>query len=208
MPAGEPGGPDSEVFYDFATPHDAKYGKECHPNCDCGRFLEIGNAVFMQYIKLDPSTSSGQAAFGLLPKQNVDFGGGLERIAAASNNDPDIFNTDAFEEITTLLEHYSDGKSYIDSRYTRSFRIVADHIRAAAFMIADGVRPSNSERGYILRRLIRRATQHAEILGAAQGQEENNELVRCAIIVIEKYKKAYPELDGEEVYERIVREIW
>ncbi|HEY4514356.1 MAG TPA: alanine--tRNA ligase-related protein [Candidatus Paceibacterota bacterium] len=202
MPAGEPGGPDSEVFYDFATPHDLKFGKECHPNCDCGRFLEIGNAVFMQYLKKE------DGSFALLPKQNVDFGGGLERMAAASNNDPDIFNTDAFEEITTLLENYSDGKSYTDSRYTRSFRIVADHIRAAVFMIADGVKPSNTERGYVLRRLVRRATQHAELLGAAQGQEENNELVRCAIVVLEKYKNAYPELDGEEVYERIVREIW
>lgn len=202
MPEGEPGGPDSEVFYDFQTPHDEKFGKECHPNCDCGRFLEIGNSVFMQYIK------KPDGAFSLLPKQNVDFGGGLERIAAAANDNPDVFQTDVFEEIITLLEHYSDGKSYEDSRYTRSFRIIADHIRAATFMIADGVRPSNTERGYILRRLIRRATQHASRIGAAQGQAENNELVRCASIVIEKYKQAYPELDGERVYENVVRELW
>ena len=90
MPAGEPGGPDSEVFYDFGTAHDAKYGPECHPNCECGRFLEIANSVFMQYIK------QPDGSFMLLPKQNVDFGGGLERNAAASNKDPDIFHTDAF----------------------------------------------------------------------------------------------------------------
>src|SRR6185503_1609797 len=84
MPAGEPGGPDSEVFYDFGTAHDPKFGLECHPNCDCGRFLEIGNSVFMQYIKKE------DGSFALLPKQNVDFGGGLERIAAVSNGTDDI----------------------------------------------------------------------------------------------------------------------
>jgi len=202
MPEGEPGGPDSEVFYDFLIPHDKKYGPECHPNCDCGRFLEIGNAVFMQYIK------QADDSFTLLPKQNVDFGGGLERIAAAKNDNPDVFATDVFEELIALLEFYSDGKSYDDSRYTKSFRIIADHIRAATFMIADGVRPSNTDRGYVLRRLIRRAAQHAMALGCAQGQEKENELVRCAIIVIEKYKGWYTKLDGEEIYETISREIW
>src|SRR4051812_48654984 len=107
MPVGEPGGPDSEVFYDFGTPHDAKFGPECHPNCDCGRFLEIGNSVFMQYIKKD------DGSFGLLPKQNVDFGGGLERIAAAAQKDPDVFAIDVFQEIIGLLIHFS-GKEYTD----------------------------------------------------------------------------------------------
>ena len=210
MPEGEPGGPDSEVFYDFGTQHDAKYGKECHPNCECGRFLEIGNAVFMQYISAKGGSASGgkQTIFNLLPKQNVDFGGGLERITAAKNDNPDVFATDVFEELIALLEFYSDGKSYDDSRYTKSFRIIADHIRAATFMIADGVKPSNTDRGYVLRRLIRRAAQHAISLGCAQGQEKENELVRCAIIVIEKYKGWYTKLDGEEVYETISREIW
>src|SRR3989338_3997058 len=202
MPDGEPGGPDSEVFYDFGTAHDKKFGAECHPNCDCGRFLEIGNSVFMQYIKQADDT------FALLPKQNVDFGGGLERIAAAKNDNPDVFATDAFEELIELLEYYSNGKSYDDSRHTRSFRIIAAHIRAATFMIADGVKPSNTDRGYILRRLIRRAAQHAISLGCAQGKEKENELVRCAIIVIEKYKGWYTKLDGEEVYETVSREIW
>ncbi|OGG74446.1 hypothetical protein A3A37_02235 [Candidatus Kaiserbacteria bacterium RIFCSPLOWO2_01_FULL_52_36] len=203
MPAGEPGGPDSEIFYDFKTPHDAKYGKECHPNCDCGRFLEIGNSVFMQYIKKE------DGSFALLPKQNVDFGGGVERIAAAANDNPDIFATDVFEDIIQLLEHYSDEeKPYTNSTYTKSYRIIADHIRAATFMIADGVRPSNTERGYILRRLIRRATQHATALGAAQGQARENELVRAASFIIEKYKMAYPELDGEQAYENIANVIW
>ena len=207
MPEGEPGGPDSEVFYDFGTPHNVKYGPECHPNCNCGRFLEIGNSVFMQYIKT--SSPTGEGSFEPLPNQNVDFGAGLERITAAANNNPDIFTTDVFEGIIKLLEHYCDkGKYYADSRYTKSYRIIADHIRAAMFMIADGVRPSNTERGYMLRRLIRRATQHASSLGAAQGQEENNELVRCATLLIERYKQAYPGLEGERVYKDIVETIW
>ncbi len=201
MPVGEPGGPDSEVFYDFGTPHDAKFGLECHPNCDCGRFLEIGNSVFMQYIKKE------DGSFGLLPKQNVDFGGGLERIAAASQKDADVFKIDAFQEIIALLEHFSQ-KAYNDSRHTRSFRIIADHVRAAVFMLGDGVRPSNTERGYILRRLIRRASQHCLQLGLGDKDKEDSMLVRAAILIIEKYKAAYPELDGEEAYSEITGEIW
>ncbi len=201
MPAGEPGGPDSEVFYDFGTAHDEKFGAECHPNCDCGRFLEIANSVFMQYIK------QPDGSFTLLPKQNVDFGGGLERIAAASNKDPDIFQTDVFQEVIELLEHFSK-KSYDDSTSRRSFRIIADHIRAATFMIADGVRPSNTERGYVLRRLIRRAAQNAAKLEVEPDEGKESMLVRCAVIVIEKYKQAYPELDSEEAYQHISDEIW
>lgn len=201
MPPGEPGGPDSEVFYDFRTPHDTKFGAECHPNCDCGRFLEIGNSVFMQYVK------NADGTFSQLPKKNVDFGGGLERITAAAHNEPDIFLIDAFAEITLLIERFSK-KSYDDSRYTRSFRIIADHARAATFMIADGVKPSNTERGYVLRRLIRRAAQHIGKLGMEDKDKEDSMLVRAATITIEKCKGAYPELDGEEVYETITGEIW
>ncbi|QQG37609.1 MAG: alanine--tRNA ligase [Candidatus Kaiserbacteria bacterium] len=190
MPAGEPGGPDSEVFYDFGTPHDAKFGLECHPNCDCGRFMEIGNSVFMQYIKKEDGT------FGELPKANVDFGGGLERIAAASQDNPDVFQIDALVEIIELLEHFSK-KPYNDSRHTRSFRIIADHVRAATFMIADGVKPTNVERGYVLRRLIRRASFHAGKLGVQDKDAEDSMLVRASSMIIEKYKHAYPELEGE-----------
>jgi len=201
MPAGEPGGPDSEMFYDFGTAHDDKFGAQCHPNCDCGRFMEIGNNVFMQYIKKSDGT------FGDLPKRNVDFGGGLERITAAVNNDPDVFRTDVLAEIIGLLEHFS-GKSYMDLQYQRSFRIVADHMRAATFMLSDGVRPSNTERGYILRRLIRRAAQHAQKIGVQNDQQAESMLNRCAVIVLEKYKSAYPELATDDMYKEITEEIW
>src|SRR3989338_8100174 len=166
MPAGERGGPDSEVFYEFESiKHDTKFGAECHPNCDCGRFLEIGNSVFMQYIK------NADGTFGLLPKQNVDFGGGLERIAAASINNPDVFATEAFTPLIKKLEDLS-GKKYQGSTSVdvRAFRIVADHLRAAGFLIADGVLPGNVERGYVVRRLIRRAVRYADTLGVPHGK--------------------------------------
>lgn len=201
MPAGEPGGPDSEVFYDFGTPHDAAYGAECHPNCDCGRFMEIGNSVFMQYIKQSDGT------FALLPKQNVDFGGGLERIAAAARGDSDVFTTDVFWDVISLLQQFS-GKQYDDSRYKRSFRVVADHMRAVVFMLGDGVRPSNTDRGYILRRLLRRASQHVQRIGIAADTKEDSMLVRAGVILIEKYKQAYSELEGERAYSEITGEIW
>jgi alanyl-tRNA synthetase len=200
MPAGEPGGPDSEIFYDFGTPHDAKFGAECHPNCDCGRFMEIGNSVFMQYIK----TADG---FELLPKQNVDFGGGLERIAAAAAGKPDVFvAVDVLADIIALIAHFS-GKSYDDSRYTRSFRIIADHMRAAVFMMGEGIRPSNTEQGYVLRRLIRRAALHAAKLDVADKDADDSMLRRAAVLIIEYYKGAYPELGGEEQYQFITGEL-
>ncbi|MBI2595181.1 hypothetical protein HYW46_00405 [Candidatus Daviesbacteria bacterium] len=150
MPEGEPGGPDSEVFYLFdQITHDPKFGKKCHPNCDCGRFLEIANSVFMQYQKKDKG-------FIELPQKNVDFGGGLERLVAACQNQPDIFKIDLFWPIIEKLKEdlrveYGDGQNS-----TASLRVIADHIKAATFLIKDGVTPSNKMQGYVLRRLLRR----------------------------------------------------
>lgn len=148
MPAGEPGGPDSEVFYDFGTPHDTKFGEKCHPNCDCGRFLEMGNSVFMQYQK------QADGSLKELAQKNVDFGGGLERILAAANHNPDIFLTDFFLEAAAILKDEVDEKSV---------RIILDHLRASLFLIDEGVIPSNKGQGYVLRRLIRRAAVRSKI---------------------------------------------
>lgn len=156
MPAGEIGGPDSEVFYDFGTPHDKVFGEKCHPNCDCGRFVEIGNSVFMQFMK------QADGSFTELPKRNVDFGGGLARLASATRGNPDIFLTDIFDAARTVIEDRS-GKRYAGAE--RSFRIILDHMHAAAFFIASGIRPSNTEQGYVLRRLIRRSIREADKLG-------------------------------------------
>jgi alanyl-tRNA synthetase len=211
MPMGEPGGPDSEVFYDFdpsGETHDPKFGKHCHPNCDCGRFMEIGNSVFMEYFKTDPSAGSGQGpTFEKLKQRNVDFGGGLERIAAAVEGSGDIFRIDAMWLVVEYLEELF-GKKYGDHPdfwyqaaddkdeivFRRSCRIIADHIRAAAFMIADGVLPSNKERGYILRRLIRKAVFE----GYKQGEYPPTWLSDIARKIIEYYDGHYKDLKSKE----------
>ena len=159
MPPGEIGGPDSEVFYDFGLPHDTTFGKECHPNCDCGRFVEIGNSVFMQFIKKTDGT------FSELPKKNVDFGGGLERLTCATTGNPDIFMIDVFNAARAVLENRSGKKYQGEALIQKSFRIILDHIRAASFCIASGIHPSNTEQGYVLRRLIRRSIREADKLG-------------------------------------------
>jgi len=163
MPSGEPGGPDSEVFYDFGLPHDTTWGANCHPNCDCGRFVEIANSVFMQYKKEEDGT------FSLLPKQNVDFGGGMERLGMAAIGSPDAFMLDVFAPAKDILENRSGKKYGEEDSSTRSFRIIMDHMRAAAFILAEGIRPSNTEAGYVLRRLIRRSIREADKLGIADA---------------------------------------
>ncbi len=193
MPEGEPGGPDSEVFYDFGLPHDEKFGKECHPACDCGRFLEIGNSVFMTYKK----TKDG---FSKLPKPNVDFGGGLERIAAAAINSPDVFKISLLKPIIEGLEKLS-GKEY--EQHQNSMRVIADHLRASVFLVADGVVPSNKDRGYVLRRLMRRAIRYAFDLGIEQDLCE-----KVAPIIVDLYMPDFPEIAEQEtkITETFMRE--
>lgn len=154
MPVGEIGGPDSEVFYDFGAElklHEKSPYKEekCHLNCQCGRFLEIGNSVFMEYEK-----QTGDS-FKPLPAKNVDFGGGLERITAASQNQLDIFQTDLFIPIISEIEKASNKKYKGD--FKASIRVVADHLKAAVFMAQEDLEPSNKKQGYVMRRLIRRS---------------------------------------------------
>lgn len=182
MPAGEPGGPDSEVFYEFTeVEHDPKFGKLCHPNCDCGRFLEIGNSVFMQYIKQDDGT------FKELPQKNVDFGGGLERIAAAAINSPDVFMIDSLRQIVEKVESLS-AQQY--SQNAQAMQVIADHLRGVVFLAVDGVEPSNNEQGYVLRRFLRRAIRKGLALGIRQ------DLVRHLVpLVVDLYSRAYPELE-------------
>ena len=192
MPVGEPGGPDTEMFWDFAPAcgeghlngeADKKaWGEFCHVNCDCGRFMEIGNNVFMQYRK----TETG---FEPLPQKNVDQGSGLERMAAATLNNPDVFAIDIFQDIISKLEELSGKKYKQNERSTYAFRVIADHIRAATFLIADSAFPSNKDQGYFTRRLIRRAVRYAHNLEIKQNF--------CAAIsqnIAEKYQTAYPEL--------------
>ncbi len=160
MPVGEIGGPDSEMFFEFDIPHDPAFGKFCHPNCDCGKFLEIGNSVFMQFKKVSDTRLEK------LPNKNVDFGGGLERIAAAVNGDPDIFKIDIFAAIIKKIEEEVGFDYGSDSKKDRSFRVIADHLRASCNLLAEGVVPSNKLQGYVLRRLVRRAMFHFHLMGS------------------------------------------
>ena len=195
MPTGEPGGPDSEVFYEFAdVQHDPSFGKYCHPNCDCGRFLEIGNSVFMEYKK-------AEKGFEKLSQRNVDFGGGLERITAASNNNPDVFETDLLSGVLDAMKK-EYGWEYQGAEVLQKapMRVVADHVRASVFMVGDGVEPSNTERGYILRRLLRRAIFHAY-----KFAPRFSSLHSLTDTVIRTYESAYPEL--VEAQEKI-REVF
>ncbi len=152
MPVGEIGGPDTEVFYEFTdVKHDKKFGEKCHPNCDCGRFMEICNSVFIEYKK------TGDSEFEALKQKNVDFGGGLERLTAASNDNPDIFKNDLHFPIIEKICEQTGLEYGKDPKVTASLRVVADHIKASVFLINDGVIPSNKQQGYVLRRLLRRS---------------------------------------------------
>lgn len=179
-PIGDPCGPDSEMFYDFGTPHNPEFGEFCHPNCDCGRFMEIGNNVFMAYKKV------GEGQFEPLEKPNVDHGSGLERIAAAKLNDPDVFKISLMWPIIEKLQNLS-GKKY--ESHTESMRVIADHLRAATFLAVDGCVPSNKEQGYVMRRLLRRAIRYSFDLGI-----EQNFLEQVVPIIADLYVNDFPEV--------------
>jgi alanyl-tRNA synthetase len=187
MPVGEPGGPDSEVFWDFGEElnlHEkSEFSKKnCHINCDCGRFFEIGNNVFMQYIKTDNG-------FVELPNKNIDFGGGLERMSAAVNDNPDVFLIDVFNKMRETLEKLSGKKYHKDEETTQSFRVILDHMRAAVFLINDGALPSNKDQGYYTRRLIRRSVRFAQKLGITES------FTRSMVQSVSKeYEQAYPDI--------------
>ncbi len=199
MPVGEPGGPDTEMFWDFGAEHgfherwvgrvEARATQPCHVNCDCGRFMEIGNNVFMQYVKRENG-------FELLPKANVDFGGGLERMVAAARDESDVFRIDLFDRARVALEQASGKRYGIDEgtaslldTETFAFRVVLDHVRAATFLIADGAAPSNKGQGYMTRRFLRRAVRFVRRLGVSGVVLRS---VSEAFLLT--YADAYPEL--------------
>jgi alanyl-tRNA synthetase len=190
MPVGEPGGPDTEMFWDFGIErglHETSPYKDspCHVNCDCGRFIEIGNNVFMQYIK----TENG---FEVLPQKNVDFGGGLERITAAAIGNPDVFQIDIFRPMITTLQELSHVAYDATPEATQAYRVILDHIRAATFLIGDGVVPAQKDQGYFTRRLIRRAVRYANKLGIKKPFTSD-----IAGSVVLAYQGAYPELSRQ-----------
>ncbi len=193
-PIGDPCGPDSEVFYDFGEQHhDASFG-QAHPASDSGRFMEIGNQVFMQYRRLD------DGSFEPLKRKNVDFGGGLERIAAAAIDSSDVFKISLLWPIIKRLEDLS-GKDY--GTHTASMRVIADHLRAATFLAVDGCVPSNKEQGYVMRRLLRRAIRYSFDLGI-----EQNFLEEVVPVIADLYEADFPEVkeNRENIITVLVKE--
>ena len=189
-PAGMTGpcGPDTEMFIITDKP---PCGPDCSPACDCGRYLEIWNDVFMQYDK------QADGSFLPLKQKNVDTGMGLERTISVLMGAKSVYETDLFADILAKIGEIS-GKTYGESEeITRSMRIVADHMRTATFIIGDdrGVTPSNVDQGYVLRRLIRRAVRHGMQLGMPE-----NFTGEIAKVIINQYKDVYPELTRHEAF--------
>ena len=189
-PAGVTGpcGPDSEMFIITDKP---PCGPDCSPACDCGRYLEIWNDVFMQYNKQKDGT------FIPLKQKNVDTGMGLERTICVLTGKKTVYETDAFTDILAKIAELS-GKEYgADEETTKAFRIIADHMRTSTFILGDdrGVSPSNTDQGYILRRLIRRAVRYGMQLGMPDG-------FTCEIakVIINQYRNAYPELERNAAF--------
>ena len=194
-PAGLTGpcGPDTEIFYDTGRP---ACGPDCKAGCDCGKYLEIWNNVFMEYNKV------GEGKFEPLAQENVDTGMGLDRTIATLQGVESVFDTDAFAGIIELIGKLSHH-SYKESDATvKAFRIIADHIRCATFILGDqrGVTPSNVDQGYILRRLIRRSIRYAMQLNIPRYG-----IVEIASAVIDQYGDIYPEL--EENREKVLSEL-
>jgi len=205
-PAGTTGpcGPDTEMFYDTGI---KKCGKDCKPGCGCGKYFEIWNDVFMQYNK----TADGK--YETLKQKNVDTGMGVERTVAALQNKESVYEIETFKPIINKIEKISNKKYAFtkgDLGYKEmpecwknvmiSMRIIADHIRASTFVLAEDITPSNVDRGYVLRRLLRRSIRHGKLIGI-----EKEFLTDLAKIVIEMYKKYYPYL--EEKREFILNEL-
>ncbi len=189
-PAGQTGpcGPDTEMFI---IRDKAPCGPNCSPACSCGRYLEIWNDVFMQYNKQKDGT------FIPLEKKNVDTGMGLERTICVLTGKKTVYETDAFTGIIAKIAELS-GKGYEDDEATtRAFRVVADHLRTSTFILGDdrGVSPSNTDQGYILRRLIRRAVRYGMSLGMAEGFT-----AEIAQVIIDQYKAVYPELERNAAF--------
>ena len=189
-PAGLTGpcGPDTEMF--IITDKEP-CGPDCSPACSCGRYLEIWNDVFMQYDK------QADGSFQPLKQKNVDTGMGLERTYCVLMGAKSVYDTDIFADILAKIAELS-GKSYGESEpVTKSFRIIADHMRTATFIIGDdrGVTPSNVDQGYVLRRLIRRAVRHGMQIGLPEGSTP-----QIAKVIIDQYGDVYPELRRNEAH--------
>lgn len=188
-----PCGPDTEIFVDTGK---EACSEECSPACDCGKYVEIWNNVFMEFYRNE------RGEFENLKQKNVDTGMGLERTICMLNGYKSVYETDLFADVIELLESLSNKKYGEDEDTTRAMRIIADHIRTATFILGDdiGIVPSNVDQGYILRRLIRRAYRFARLIDL-----DSIDLVKVSEKFIEKYKAVYLELERNK--DRVLKEL-
>lgn len=183
-----PSGPCSEIYYDRGEKYSCN-DPNCKPGCDCDRYVEVWNLVFTQY---DKDTNGN---YNPLPNPNIDTGMGLERMGVVLQDKETVFDIEPLSTIIREIEKVSDYKYKSDVKKDVSIRIICDHIRAVTFMIGDGIMPSNEGRGYVLRRLLRRAARHGKLLGINKYF-----LTDLAFSVIELWKKSYPELEDKQEY--------
>ncbi len=193
LDSGGPCGPDSEIFYDTGK---EPCGENCNINCNCGKYIEIGNNVFMEYLKEGDDLKP-------LGRHNVDFGGGLERITAVIQKVDNVYEIDIYKPILEKIQEITEKN--IDTKVNtgdmlKSQRIIVDHIKASTWIVMDGVVPSSNQQGYILRRLIRRAVRHAKKLNIKQPFTK-----AIAEVAIDQFSPTYPELD--EKREEIIKII-
>lgn len=188
-----PCGPDTEIFWDTGKPACSDH---CDPSCDCGKYLEIWNNVFMQFNRQADGT------YLPLTQKNVDTGMGLERTVCVLNGFKSVYDIDLFQGAFAKIEELSGKKYDSDPKTMRAMRIIADHVRTSTFLLGDpvGVVPSNVDQGYVLRRLIRRAVRMANSLGMPKGS-----IAEIAKVYIEVYKDVYPELTQN--HDKIIDEL-
>lgn len=188
-----PCGPDTEIFWDTGKPACSDH---CDPSCDCGKYLEIWNNVFMQFNRQADGT------YLPLTQKNVDTGMGLERTVCVLNGFKSVYDIDLFQGAFTKIEELSGKRYDSDPKTMRAMRIIADHVRTSTFLLGDpvGVVPSNVDQGYVLRRLIRRAVRMANSLGMPKGS-----IAEIAKVYIDVYKDVYPELTQN--HDKIIDEL-
>lgn len=192
-----PCGSDTEIFIDTGKP---ACGEHCDPSCDCGKWVEIWNNVFMEFNR------NADGKFEKLKQKNVDTGMGLERTICMLNGFKSVYETDLFAGAIAKISELAGKKYGENDEDTRAMRIIADHIRTATFMLGDenGIVPSNVDQGYVLRRLIRRSVRFARQLGI-----EGHRLLEVAKLYVEQYKGVYPELgqNSEKIFTELEKEI-
>lgn len=183
-----PCGPCSEIYYDRGE----KYGcgkPDCTVGCDCDRYMEIWNNVFTQF------DNDGKGNYTELENKNIDTGMGLERLASVVQDVDSIFDVDTIEALRNKVCEFANATYHTDENKDVSIRLITDHIRSSTFMISDGIMPSNEGRGYVLRRLIRRAARHGRLLGI-----DGTFLAKLSETVIEGSKDGYPELEEKKEF--------